>query len=93
VEEPPTIDLQATSAHNTTPEKGKNTQKTTEKENPTVQNTKIQTEKPFNLEIEIGKLKIAIPLLELAKHDVYRGQISRSLQISMRKDSVNVFDD
>ncbi len=30
---------------------------------------------------------------KLAKHDVYRSQISRSLQISVNKDSVNVFDD
>jgi hypothetical protein len=36
---------------------------------------KLQSEKPFNLEAEIGKLKISIPLSELAKHDVYRQQI------------------
>ena len=50
-------------------------------------------EKPFNLEKEIGKLKIAIPLSELAKHEVYREQISRSLQISKNRDAVNVLDD
>ena len=32
-------------------------------------------------------------MLELAKHDVYKSQISRSLQISVNKYSVNVFDD
>lgn len=36
---------------------------------------------------------MAIPLSELAKHDVYREQISRSLQVSVNKDSVNLFDD
>lgn len=50
-------------------------------------------EKPFNLKTEIGKLKIVIPLSELAKHDVYREQISRSLQISENRDAVNVLDD
>lgn len=50
-------------------------------------------EKPFNLETKIGKLKIAIPLSELAKHDVYREQITRTLQISETKDVVNVLDD
>lgn len=34
-----------------------------------------------------------MPLSELAKHDVYRGQISRSLQISVNIFSVNLFDD
>jgi len=53
----------------------------------------MQTEIPFNLETKIGKLKIAIPLSELAKHDVYRHQITRSLQISENKDAVNVLDD
>jgi len=50
-------------------------------------------EKPFNLETEIGKLKIVIPLSELDKHDVYREQISRSLQISENRDTMNVLDD
>lgn len=30
---------------------------------------------------------------ELAKHDVYRSQINRSLKITGNEDSVNVFDD
>jgi len=50
-------------------------------------------EKPFSLETEIGKLKIAIPLSELAKHDVYRQQIQKSLQLPENKDDVNVLDD
>jgi len=93
VEEPSEFDLKATSANNTTPDIERNTENPAEQENPTSRNTKIQSEKPFNLETEIGKLKIAIPLSELAKHDVYRSPISRSLQISVNQDSVNVFDD
>ena len=50
-------------------------------------------EKPFNLEAEIGKLKIVIPLSELAKHEVYRQKINRSLQIPENRDVVNVLDD
>jgi len=85
--------LKTTSAHNTTPQKEKSIENTTEQENPTVRNTKTQTEKHFNLETEIGKLRIAIPFSELAKHDVYKEKISRSLQVSVNKDSVNIFDD
>jgi len=50
-----------------------------EKEKSTVINAKNSLEKPFSLEAEIGKLKISIPLSELAKHDVYRQQIQRPL--------------
>jgi len=57
------------------------------------QNVKIQTEKPFDLESEIGKLKIAIPLIELAKHHIYKQQIKKSLQLTNNKDDVNVLDD
>ena len=49
--------------------------------------------KHFNLEAEIGKLKIAIPLPELAIHEVYKEQINQSLQISENRDAVNVLDD
>jgi len=56
-------------------------------------NTKTTLDKPFNLESEIGKLKISIPLLELAKHDVYRQQIQKSLQMLEVKDDVNDLDD
>jgi len=79
--------LETTSAHNPTPEEGRNV------ENPAVQNTRNQIEKPFNLETEVGKLKIVVPLLEFNKHDVYRNQIIKSLKTSVNEDSVNVFDD
>lgn len=63
------------------------------KEKTVTHNTKIQTERPFDLEAEIGKLKIAIPLSELAKHDIYKQQIKKSLQLTCNKDNVNVLDD
>lgn len=50
-----------------------------------VLNTKFQTEKHFNIKTKIGKLKIVIPLSELAKHDAYRGESCRSLQISEKQ--------
>ena len=46
--------------------------KLVEKETTTNHNAKTQSDKPFDLEAEIGKLKIAIPLSELAKHDIYK---------------------
>lgn len=69
------------------------TKNTVEKEKPVSHNTKIQSEKPFDLEAEIGKFRIAIPLSELAKHDIYKQQIKKSLQISQNRDDVDVLDD
>jgi hypothetical protein len=63
------------------------------KERTVTHNPKTQSEKPFDLETEIGKLKIAIPLSELAKHDIYKQQIKKSLQLTSNKDDVNVLDD
>jgi len=71
----------------------KSPKKSLDKEKVVNQNTKIQSEKPFDLEAEIGKLKIAIPLAELAKHDIYKQQIKKSLQLTHNKDDVNVLDD
>ena len=64
-----------------------------EKEKSATINAKNSLEKPFSLEAEIGKLKISIPLSELAKHDVYRQQIQRSLQLTEVRDDVNVLYD
>jgi len=89
----PKINFKADLVHNSTPDREKTIENTTEKENISAQNAKIQVEKPFNLETEIGKSKIAIPLFELPKHDVYREKISRSLQILENRDAVNVLDD
>lgn len=63
------------------------------KERVVTHNNKIQSERPFDLEAEIGKLKIAIPLSKLAKHDIYKQQIKKSLQLTCNKDNVNVLDD
>jgi len=64
-----------------------------DKEKTVNQDVKTQNEKPFDLEVEIGKLKIAVPLLELDKHDIYKQQIKKSLQLTHNKDDVNVLDD
>jgi hypothetical protein len=93
VEEPPEVDLGESTNHDSTPEKEKNIENTENRENTVVRNPKAQIEKPFNLETEVGKLKIVVPLSELAKHDAYRTQINRSLKITGTEDSVNVFDD
>ena len=78
---------------NNTHDEEKVTENLAEKEKFVAHNTRTQVEKPFNLETEIGKLKIAIPLSELARHEVYRDQINRSLQIPENRDAVNVLDD
>jgi len=93
MEEPPEIHIETTSAHNKIPIKEIYIENAAEKENLATRNAKVQTVKPFSLEAEIGKLKIAIPLSKLAKLDVYREQISRSLQVSENRDAVNVLDD
>jgi len=74
-------------------EQEKIAERAVEKGKSAIVNAKTPLEKPFNLEAEIGKLRISIPLSELAKHDVYRQQIQRSLQMLKVKDDVNVLDD
>lgn len=69
-----------TTAHNNIPVKELVMENSAEKDNLTAGNVKIQTKKHFNLETEISKLKIAIPLSELPRHEVFREQISRKLQ-------------
>jgi len=81
------------SAQNSTHDEEKVTENTTKKENLAACNTRVQVKKPFNLETEIGKLKIAIPLSKLAKHEFYMEQINRSIQISENRDAINVLDD
>jgi len=78
---------------NNTHDEEKVTENSAEKDKFAAHNTRTQVEKPFNLEIEIGKLKIAIPLSKLARHEVYREKINRSLQIPENRDAVNVLDD
>jgi ribonuclease HI len=50
----------------------------------------------FNLENEISKIKIPIPLVELAKNPVYRKQIAKMINFSEKEsqaDSINLEDD
>ena len=48
---------------------------------------------PFSLEQEISKIKISIPLTELAAQNVYRTQILKALNIEENNDTVNLNDD
>ena len=47
----------------------------------------------FNLENEISKLKVSIPLTEIMKNISYRGQVSKMLNLDPMYDMVNVEDD
>jgi hypothetical protein len=50
----------------------------------------------FNLENEINKIKIPIPLIELAKNPVYRKQIAKMINFSedeSQADAINLEDD
>ena len=49
----------------------------------------------FNLELEIQKLKIPFPLIELMKNDAFKSSILNSLQLKMHIDTnfVNLQDD
>lgn len=73
---------QATLVHHNIPVKEAVVENSVERHNLVAQNVKTQTEKPFNMEAEISKLKVSIPLSKLARHEVFTEQISRSLQIS-----------
>ena len=89
-----TITPQEMSKRNKSQSQDKNQEENSmNKERTVTYNPKTQSEKLFDLETEIGKIKIAIPLLELAKHDIYKLQIKRSLQLTSNKDDVNVLDD
>ena len=47
----------------------------------------------FNLESEIAKLKVSIPLTELMKNSSYKGHVSKILNFDPISDMVNVEDD
>ena len=44
----------------------------------------------FNIQTEIAKLKIPIPLTELVKHDLYKSTITETLNINDGQDSINL---
>ena len=48
---------------------------------------------PFSLEQEISKIKIFVPLTELASQFVYRTQILKALNIEDNNDTFNLNDD
>ena len=52
-----------------------------------------KSQSTFNLESEIARIKISIPLSELATQDVYKGQILKALNLSENGDSINLNDD
>jgi len=90
MEESPNIVLEKSAKNVPNPEREENI------ENVATRNPKVQIDKvmlPFNLRVEVAKLKILVPLTELVKHDAYRSQISKSLNVIENEDSVNLFDD
>jgi ribonuclease HI len=61
---------------------------------PQIENEKVIGN--FNLENEISKIKIPIPLVELAKNPIYRKQIAKMINFSDKEsqaDSINLEDD
>ena len=65
-----------------------------------------RTPTPFSLEVELGKVKILIPISELMSKDAYRSQVIKALSIepdigmealnvgsSNHSDTVNLTDD
>lgn len=64
--------------------------------NPVVTIPNTQTEKspfPFNMGVQVAKLRISVPLTELIKHETYKSKISKSLNFVENEDSINLFDD
>ena len=47
----------------------------------------------FNIQLEIEKLKIPIPLIELVKHNFYKSTITETLNMNDGEDSLNLNDD
>ena len=45
------------------------------------------------MESEIAKIKISVPLSELATRDVYKGRILKPLNLDENSDTVNLSDD
>ena len=63
----------------------------TEKKDPPIK--EVEKAPSFNLENEISKLKVSMPLTELVKDSAYKTQVSKVLQIDSVSDMVNVEDD
>ena len=52
-----------------------------------------KTQPTFNIQSEIAKLKIPIPLTELVKNDLYKSTITKTLNMNDGEDSINLNDD
>ena len=52
-----------------------------------------KTQMPFNIKIEIAKLRILVPLTELVKNDSYKAQITKTLNIGEGEYAINLNDD
>ena len=48
---------------------------------------------PFNLQVEISKVKIAIPFTEIIRIPEYRGQLSQMIKSKETSDTLNIQDD
>ena len=64
-----------------------------EKEKKKIPVIKVEKIPAFNLENEISKLKVFIPLTEIMRKNSYRGQVSKMLNLDPMSDMVNVEDD
>ena len=53
----------------------------------------LKSQIPFSLEQEISKIKISVPLTELATQHAYRAQILKALNIEDSNDTINFNDD
>jgi len=63
------------------------------KEKKDVSAKEVEKVSVFNLENEIAKLKISIPLTELMKNSNYKGHMSKILNLDPSSDMVNMEDD
>jgi len=53
----------------------------------------LKNQAPFNIEKEIAKLKIYIPLTELVKKNMYMSPVLKVLNIGESTETVNLNDD
>ena len=58
-----------------------------------VETSALKSQIPLSLEQEISKIKIFVPLTELAAQNAYRTQILKALNIEENNDTVNLTDD
>ena len=83
----------APTATNTTNEKSQQSiaKEKTEKKYPPIK--EVEKAPSFNLENEISKLKVSMPLTELVKNSAYKSQVSKVFPIDSVSDMVNVEDE